>query len=144
MNSRAPLLLNLYQLAAGLSDTATGLLLLLAPVTTLHLMRINTAPTPIVFISFIGAFVLGVGLSYLSLAIRLRRGLVTAAEWESQWRATAIIRTCIAAFLTIQVATSRMEPAWSLVALSDAALALIQFIGLSRGWLRTATGNNLG
>ena len=144
MRSRAHLLLELYQVAAGLSDTLTGILLLVAPLWTLHLMHIAEAPVPTVFASYIGAFVLGVGLTYFWVSFRHWGGLGTGAEWESQWRCTAIIRACIAMFLAIEIASSRMEPAWSLVAISDGALALIQWIGLHRGWLRSANRNILG
>ena len=141
MRSRTRNLLDLYQLAAGLSDTLTGLLLLAAPAWTLHLMHVTQSATPAVFNSFVGAFVLGVGLTYLVILVRKRQ--VTPAEWESQWRCTAIIRSCIALFLFAEIATTHMQPAWSLVALSDAALALIQWIGLHRGWLRSVSRDSL-
>lgn len=144
MRSRIHILLALYQVAAGLSDTLTGILLLVAPLWTLHLMHITRAPVPAVFASYIGAFVLGVGLTYLWVAVRQWRGLRTHAEWESQWQCTAIIRACIAIFLTIEIASSRMELAWGIVAVSDGALALIQWIGLHRGWLRSANRNTVG
>ena len=135
MNSRASGLLTLYQLAAGLSDTSTGLLLLLAPAWTLHLLRVTHPPTPDIFTSFIGAFVLGVGLTYLWLLLRSVRGLATSATWQAQWRDTALIRACVALFLLAAIATSRLEKAWLTVALADAALALVQAIGLQRNWL---------
>ena len=144
MKSRTQALLPLYQIAAGLSDTCTGLLLLAAPAWTLRLMHVTQSPAPAVFASFLGAFVLGVGLTYLWLALRYGQGLATTLEWESQWRCTGIIRGCVACFLFLELGSGRMEPAWSLVAFSDAALALLQAIGLHRGWLRSALGDSLG
>ena len=137
MRSRAHLLLELYQIGAGVSDTTTGLMLLAAPIWTLHLMHINAIPSQPGTISFIGAFVLGVGLSYLWVELRNWRGLRTADEWEAQWRCTTLIRACVAIFLFVQIATTRMEPAWALVAISDGVLALIQWIGLQQRWLRS-------
>ncbi len=126
----------LYQLAAGLSDTCTGLLLVIAPTLTLHLMRVDEAPVPAVFVSYIGAFVLGVGLTYLWILLRQWRGLSSPSEWEAHWRATAVIRSCIAVFVFAQVAGAHLERSWISVAASDGALALIQLMGLHRGWLR--------
>ena len=143
MSTRAKVLLELYQVAAGLSDTSTGLLLLFAPLTTLRLMHVTQSPTPVVFNSFIGAFVLGVGLSYLVTSLRQRRGIATVAEWESQWRCTAIIRSCIAIFLVVEIAMAHLQLAWGLVAVSDAVLACIQWIGLHRRWLSTIAKDSI-
>ena len=143
MRSRAYLWLQLYQVGAGLSDTLTGAMLLVAPLWTLRLMHLTILPTP-AFASFIGAFVLGVGLTYLRVAFRSARGLASAPEWASQWRGTALIRGCVAAFLFWQIGAAHMEPAWLSVAVSDAALALVQGIGLHRGWLEEEPGSSLG
>lgn len=143
MKTRAKAVLELYQVAAGLSDTSTGLLLLVAPLPTLRLMHVTQSPTPVVFNSFIGAFVLGVGLTYLLVSFRAWQGRTTLAEWESQWRATATIRSCIAIFLIAEIAMAHLQPAWGLVAVSDAALACLQWIGLHRGWLRAVVKDTL-
>ena len=144
MKSRAQRVLDLYQIAAGLSDTCTGILLIVAPLWTLRLMHVTQSLTPAVFDSFIGAFVLGVGLTYVWVALRRWRGLTSVAEWESQWRCTATIRSCVAVFLLAEIGFAHLEPAWSLVAVSDAALAVIQWIGLRRGWLGSATRASVG
>lgn len=120
-----------YQWLAGLADTGTGLLLLFAPTPALRLMGVAIAPTPIVFASFIGVFVLGVGVSYLTLLFAPRE----AARWEAQWLVTALIRSLVAIFLCVEVATGRMEGAWLTVALTDGVLAATQWTGLKRGWL---------
>ena len=123
-----------YQYLAGLGDTATGILLILAPGWTLTLMGIHTLPHPVAYGSFVGVFVLGVGLSYLSIT-RLPRDAAHAARWQTVWGLTALIRSLVALWLTVEILTGRMEPAWVTVALSDAAMALVQWIGLGRGWL---------
>ncbi len=131
-------ILSLYQLAAGLSDTSTGVLLLVAPAWTLHLMGITLAPTPIAFASFVGVFVLSVGLSYLLVLAAYPPAATTEVTWRTQWQLTALIRGLVALFLVAEIASGHMESRWLVVAASDAALALIQLFGLARGWLLRA------
>ena len=54
-----------YQSIIGVSDTLTGALLMVAPAITLSLMHLHAPSETWVFLSFIGAFVLSVGLSCL-------------------------------------------------------------------------------
>jgi hypothetical protein len=131
---RAQLWLLSYQCLAGLSDTATGWLLLLAPQWTLNLMGVRNLPQPIEFASFVGVFVLGVGLTYL-YAMRIPLNAANAPRWQTAWVVTALIRTLVAAFLLAEILHGRMERAWFTVALADGALALIQWTGLTMGWL---------
>lgn len=136
MKATFQLALLFYQCAAGLCDTSTGLLLLLAPAWTLHLMGITLIPVPAVFASFIGVFVMAVGVTYLW----------TATQWttqdalgrRTQWLITALIRTLVSLFVLGQIVAGRMEPAWMTVAISDGVLAAVQWLGLSRGWLHFA------
>ena len=122
-----------YQWLAGLMDTATGLLLVFAPAFTLRLMGL--APSGDVFVSFVGVFVLGVGVSYLLLPLFAPHA---AARGEAQWLVTALIRGLVALFLLAETASGRMEPAWLTVAAADGALAAVQCAGLRRGWVRDA------
>lgn len=141
--SRTTRLLNVYQVGAGLSDTATGLMLIVAPAWTLRLMLVHILPQPIQFASYLGVFVLSVGLTYLAVALRwpLARtqpafaGLNSAAAWKIQWAITALIRALVALFLLVEIAAGRMESAWLTVAVSDGTLAAIQIFGLFRRWL---------
>jgi hypothetical protein len=123
-----------YQYLAGLSDTSTGILLLFAPAWTLTLMGVHRLPQPIEYASFVGVFVLGVGLAYLSIT-RLALHAVNTPRWQTVWVLTALIRMLVAAFLLAEILAGRMEPAWSTVALWDGALSVIQWVGLGRGWL---------
>lgn len=124
-----------YQHLAGLSDTSTGLLLVFAPAWTLTLMGVQILPRPVDFASFVGVFVLGVGLSYLYVA-RLPLTPVNAPRWQIAWALTALIRTLVAAFLVAEILAGLMEPAWFTVAIVDGALAAIQWIGLGKRWLQ--------
>ncbi len=127
--------LQLYQLAAGLCDACTGALLIAAPAWTLQRMGISVLPQPLAFARFVGVFVLGVGLSYL-WAMRW-----PMRAWSGQWSTTALIRTGVALLLAVQIASGAMERAWIAVVLTDAALAAMQWLGLSRNWLRLADPN---
>ena len=131
-------LLLLFQIAAGLSDTTTGLLLIVAPAWTLGLMRVHALPAPLAFAGFVGAFVLPVGVSYLWIAAKWPLSAANSSVWATQWRITALIRTLIAVFLAAQLVTGRMELAWMSVAVTDGALASIQWFGLTQGWLTRA------
>jgi hypothetical protein len=131
---QAPKWILAYQYLAGLSDTSTGLLLVFAPAWTLTLMGIRRLPQPIEFASFVGVFVLGVGMSYLYIA-RLPLTEVNSPRWQTAWALTALIRTLVALFLLAQILAGRMESAWLTVAITDGVLALTQWIGLAKGWL---------
>jgi cytochrome c oxidase cbb3-type subunit 1 len=131
-------LLKLYQLLAGLSDTSTGVLLIFAPAWTLHLMGVSAPPLPIAFASFVGAFVLSVGLSYFLVPASHPLSANGRASWKAQWQVTALVRSSVALVLLSEIALGRMEPVWIMVAITDGLLAAIQWLGLSRGWLSHA------
>ena len=130
---RRPLLLA-YQLLTGLSDTSTGLLLIAAPAFTLRLMHLQAADDTLPYLSYIGAFVLSVGLACFYGALLTTRQRFTA-KLETVWLLTALTRAIVALFVITKVATGALPAGWITVALSDGAFALIQFIGLTRGWL---------
>lgn len=119
-----------YQLAAGACDASTGLLLILAPAFTLRLMGIRVMPTELITVSFIGAFVFGVGLSYLVLY--RAAGLMA----ETGWRVTGLVRLCVGGFVGIACARQLMEPAWLSVSVTDLALGGFQLWAVRSGWLR--------
>jgi hypothetical protein len=128
-------LLIAYQLLTGLSDTSTGLLLIAAPALTLRLMRLHAAGGTLPFLSYIGVFVLSVGLACLYGAwLAVRRA--PADKLEVVWLLTAITRGLVAVFVAVEVASGALEPGWSTVVGTDGAFALLQFAGLARGWLR--------
>ena len=127
--------LPVYQWLAGSCDTATGLLLMVAPGWTLACMGMQHPPQPIEFAGFIGAFVFSVGAACL-YAARLPMDAGNAPRWQTVWLLTALTRTMVAAFLAWRMATGQLELAWITVALTDGALALFQWTGLWQGWLR--------
>jgi hypothetical protein len=123
-----------YQLTIGLSDTLTGALLMVAPELTLGLMRLRAPADAMPYLSFIGSFVLSVGLSCLYGAyLMIRRG--SLCRLEIVWLLTAIARASVAIFVIAQILAHTLEAGWLTVALSDGACVLIQTIGLRKGWL---------
>ena len=117
MTGRTTKLLLLF---AGSMDSLTGLLLITAPELTAGLMRVQTTPQPIVFLQWIGVFVLGIGSSYFYPLLR------DAGQTRTVLLLTAWPRLLVALFVGQAVLTGRLDPAWSGVALVDGLLALIQ------------------
>ncbi len=124
-----------YQMLTGASDLLTGLLLIVAPALTLRLMSLRVAPEALVFLSYIGAFVLSTGVACLYGASVLSRAGETA-KIEVVWLLTAITRGLVAVFVLGNIAAGRLEAGWATVVLFDGLLALLQAIGLQRNWLR--------
>jgi hypothetical protein len=131
------LVLVAYQLLTGLSDAATGLLLIAAPGLTLRLMKLHAAVDTLPFLSYIGVFVLSVGLACLYGGLLATRN-APPDKLEVVWLLTAITRGLVAVFVAVKVASGALEPGWFSVVVTDGALALIQFVGLARGWPRDA------
>ena len=127
-----------YQLIAGVSDTLTGVLLIAAPMFTIRIMGLSVPYEASPFLSFIGAFVLAVGLSYLYGALLVRRtdGI---PRLEAVWLLTAIIRSSVAIFVLAAVLGGTLAPGWLSIAIFDGICVLIQARGLRRGWLSHAT-----
>lgn len=117
-------------LAAGACDTATGIALLAAPAATLALMGIEDGPRDPALVRFIGAFVLGVGASYLlALARASQPGFVrTVAE------ITALVRACVGGYVAIALYREALPFAWVAVAATDVTLATLQLTLLGKGW----------
>ncbi|MGB8260895.1 MAG: hypothetical protein WCE75_11115 [Terracidiphilus sp.] len=127
-------LLLLYQVCFGLSDTLTGTLLVAAPGFALGLMGLRAPAGAGVFLSYIGAFVLAVGLSCL-YGVALMASGGNRLRLEEVWLLTAIPRACVAAFVLWQVASGGLEGGWLTVAATDGFCVLVQAVGLRRGWL---------
>ena len=127
-----------YQLIAGASDTFTGMLLLAAPIFTTRMMGLSVPHDATPFLSFIGAFVLAVGLSYLYGALLVRRTRVVP-RLEAVWLLTAIIRSSVAIFVLAAVLNGTLAAGWLFIAIFDGICVLIQARGLRRGWLSHVT-----
>ncbi len=126
-----------YQLVSGLSDTATGALLILAPAFTFRLMHVQVPADAVVYVSWLGAFTLSAGFGALSGAV-LCRPVVQTDKLETVWLLTGITRGMVSLFVLGAVGLGSLHPAWLSVAITDGTFAAIQFAGLARGWIRGA------
>lgn len=125
--------LKFWSVAVGAMDALTGLLLVIAPGFVLQLLRIAPpSPDAMVFLSWIGIFVMSVGLSY-GFALGKHRG-----RGETVWVFTALVRILVAFFLAVRIAGGSLESAWAVVALSDCVVAVVQIVILRKGWWREA------
>ncbi len=125
--------LKIWSLLVGAMDALTGLLLLIAPAAVLGLLRIEPpSPDALVFLSWIGVFVMAVGLSY-GLALSRHRG-----RGETVWMFTALARLLVAFFLAAKITAGSLAVGWVLVAVSDALVAVVQIVILQKGWWREA------
>ena len=125
-----------WSMAVGGMDLLTGCLLVAAPAWTLKQMRV---PVPggeaLPFLSWMGVFVGMVGASYL-LGLWRRSGIALVMVW----RLTAWFRAAVAVFVAASVASGRLDPAWWLVAATDAVIAVVQWPGLRRRWIGADEG----
>jgi hypothetical protein len=123
-----------YQLVAGLSDAATGAMLCVAPQFTLRLMGLTAPADTNPYVSWIGAFVFSVGVSYLYGAMLIAID-APPERTEIVWLLTAFIRSAVAIYVLKGVLARELQAGWITVALFDAACVVIQAIGLRRRWL---------
>jgi len=143
---RLPRGVALFAITVGACDAATGAALIALPLWTLRQMGIATLPAEPVFVRWIGAFVLAVGLSYLypfvlrsggseRLGDRLGSSLL-GDRLASTFEVTALVRILVALVAGSAVLTGRLELAWVGVPLFDLAVAATQLVLLRRGGLR--------
>lgn len=126
--------IKLFQWSVGACDAVTGILLVLAPVWTLHLMGMKNIPEPADIISFVGIFVMAVGVSYF---------LVNRDElsgWKMQWKVTALVRLSVGVFLMWKIFGAHWEMRWITVLLTDLIIAGVQITGLKNGWIEAGGG----
>lgn len=126
-----------YQLLIGLSDTSTGALLIVAPSFALRLMMIQAPADALVYLSFIGAFVLSVGIACLYGGLLAYKRCFDKSL-EAVWLLTAFSRASVAVFVVAQIAAGTLSSGWLTVAAVDGTCVVIQAIGLRRGWLKSA------
>lgn len=120
--------LRFWSVAVGSMDAVTGLLLMFFPSLVLGLLNIDPpSPDALVFLSWMGVFICGVGLSYGLALGRRSRG-------ETVWAFTALIRAMVAVFLTVRIINGSLAPAWAVVGASDAVVAVVQIFILRAGW----------
>lgn len=122
-----------YQLLTGISDTATGTLLIVAPALTLRMLHLRASTGALVYLSFVGAFVFSVGLACLYGALLVYREK-DRARLEMVWLLTAFSRASVAVFLMYAIAAAHLAAGWLTVAAFDASCVVIQTVGLRKNW----------
>ena len=126
-----------FSLAVGACDAATGLALIAAPLWTLGQMGIAAPPAEPVFLRWIGAFVLAVGLSYLYPFLLRDGGSARLGErLATVFEVTTLARALVALVAGAAIVGGLLERAWLGVPLFDAAVATAQIALLHRGGLR--------
>lgn len=127
-------MLLVYQWVTGAVDVCAGVLLYLAPATALRTMGMQ-APTDVApYVSYIGAFVLSVGLSCLYGAWLLRQE-ATQERLETVWLLTAFARSAVAIYVIKGVLAGELEAPWMAVAMFDGICVVVQGAGLRWKWL---------
>ncbi len=117
-----------WSIAVGVMDALTGMLLIVAPSVVLGPLGIpEPSRDALVFLSWIGVFVMSVGLSY-PMALGRRGG------GEAVWAFTALVRMCVALFITVNIVSGGLAVAWGLVGISDGLVGLVQIVILRNGW----------
>lgn len=125
-----PRWIHIYCLLAGLCDAATGAALLAAPGWVFAALALGQLPTPAAYASFVGAFVLAVGLAYLYPW--LLDGARRASRIRTMLEVTAISRLAVAVFLATALARGMLGPRWGLVLATDLGLGLFQLLLTAR------------
>ena len=117
-----------WSAAVGSMDAMTGLLLILVPALVLRMLKIEPpSRDALVFLSWIGVFVMAVGLSYAMALGGRTRG-------ETVWTFTALVRILVALFLVIRILDGTMDKTWALVGASDGIVGVLQIVILRAGW----------
>jgi len=130
-------MLLVYQWVTGLSDTAAGGLLYVAPATTLRLVGVHAPDDASPYVAYIGAFVLSVGVACLYGAhLVLRRA--PADRIEMIWLLTAFSRSAVAIYVLKGMFAGDLEAAWLPIVIFDGVCVVIQCIGLRKRWLADA------
>ena len=121
-----------WSLAVGAMDAVTGLLLVVAPAFVLKLLGIPVpSPDALVFLSWMGVFVAGVGLSYGLVLIDRKSG-------PTVWMITALVRVLVGVFVSWRIMDGSLVPLWAVVALTDLIVASGQLALLRAGWWEEA------
>lgn len=109
-------------LAAGLMDASTGVALVWAPALVLAGLRVPpVGPEATLFLRWVGVFVGGVGAGYLWALVRGGE-----ERLRDVFELTCLLRALVGGFVTIAVLRGALAAGWTLVAVTDLGLALVQ------------------
>lgn len=113
---------------AGTMDFCTGAALVVAPLLTLRLMRVEpTGAEALVFLRWVGTFVGAVGASYLLAAWR-----GTEERLRAVFSLTMIFRLAAGGYSAAAILAGWLSPGWFSVPVTDLALVAAQWWVLRR------------
>jgi hypothetical protein len=121
-----------FAIFVGLCDASTGVALIVAPLRTLGWLGIAAPLSQAVFVQWIGAFVLAVGLSYLYPFAPGANPARRAERLRSGFEITAIVRGAVALVTGAALLAGELEPDWLGVPVFDGVVALLQVAMLAR------------
>ncbi len=109
---------------AGAVDSATGLMLIAEPETTLTLFGAQAVDSGLVYLRFVGVFVAAIGLSTL-----FPLTLNPQARWArlpTVLETTALTRLAVAVFVAVCIWADALTLPWVVVCLTDLLVASAQ------------------
>jgi hypothetical protein len=115
---------------AGLTETLTGLGLIVQPVFTLKLMGLEESAASIPFIQFIGAFVLGIGSLYL-WGLGLSKSQQSWTPLKHAWMATGWTRVLIGLTTGFLILNGSLSTGWASVPITDLSLGIFQLLWIA-------------
>ena len=117
-----------WSIGVGAMDGLTGLLLVVVPGLVLKLIGVvPVSADALVYLSWMGVFVGGVGLSYA----------IAVGDWrmgKAVWMVTALVRVLVAVFVAWRIVDGSLAGAWVTVALTDLVVAVVQMAVVRAGW----------
>lgn len=117
----------------GALDLLSGLALIFVPAQVLAVAGLESEDD-LLLLSFVGAFVLAIGVVYLGAAWHWARRRAPSTL-RAVWVSTAVVRLVVGSFVVAHVALDSFEPLWIWVGLADLTIAAIQLTGWWRGWI---------
>jgi hypothetical protein len=124
-----------FALGVGACEALTGVALVAAPRASVAAMGIALGAADAVYLRWIGAFVLAVGLAYLYALLPGAAPARRAPRLRAALEITALARGAVALVTAGAIVAGELAPRWAGVPLYDAALAAAQLAILARGGL---------
>ena len=113
-------------LAFGICDLLTGIFLIFDPEFTLKMMLIKDLPGQLVFLKYIGSFVLCTGAYYFLPFFYWSNPGNFKIFTKHVWICTSLARLIIACFVITQIVLGALSLDWISVPISDLSIAVIQ------------------
>ena len=100
----------------------------------MRLLHISVPDSALFYLSWVGIFVLSVGLC-CTYGARLMACSACSQRIETVWLLTAIPRALVSVFLLLHILLGDLTSAWITIAIFDGLCAIFQAVALKKGWL---------